>query len=429
MNEVQFGKEFLNNLYKLVTINRFFQNNFYDYFTSVSFPVLDIYILNYLRTGLVKTSRDFASALQLQKPMIDRALLKLEEAGYITASPKKAEDGYRITPLVQSTLDAASTRYDSHSSELFSRISTDDQQYLFSCWHAIGDAARVRTISIPNEHPSRASLRRLTIALGLLGNRFLGLPIAPSSWYILQYLAMEPEHQRTPSSMSEARNISRAGMTYFLKTAESRSWIVRQLSDSDLRSSFIHLGDEGLSFLATIEAQASSFLSKHLSTLSSEEVSRFLSVFGSVVGSAGPDLTPRSSKPAHQTIPSEVDDSETQSDFVVLTSQLIRSKEERDRYRSLLIKMLAAREVETEIPERLLDEKSVAVAASEHGQVVGLVQFRQQLDLSFKAEFMVPLEGEFATLNDRFLQMAVTRVGNELDGGRFSTLENIVYIR
>jgi hypothetical protein len=91
--------------------------------------------------------------------------------------------------------------------------------------------------------------------------------------------------------------------------------------------------------------------------------------------------------------------------------------------------MLAAREVETEIPERLLDEKSVAVAASEHGQVVGLVQFRQQLDLSFKAEFMVPLEGEFATLNDRFLQMAVTRVGNELDGGRFSTLENIVYIR
>ena len=428
MNEVPVGKEFLHHLYKLVTINRFFQNGFFSYFTSLSLPALEAYILNYLRTGVVKTSRELASALQIHQPIINRILAKLDEAGYVIAPAKSNEEGFQIAPPIRVTLETASAQYNLQSEEVFSRIPTDDQQYLFSCWHAIGDAAQVRTISLPHEHPSRASLRRLTIALGLLGNRFLGLPIAPSSWYILQYLAMEPEHQRTPSSMSEARNISRAGMTYFLKTAEARGWIVRQLSDSDLRSSFIHLAEEGSSFLATIEAQASNFLSEHLSSLSKDEMSRFLSVFGSLVGSAGLQVTPPSREAAHREVPSQGDSNETHSDFVLLKSILIRSKEERDAYRSRLIKLLAARDIGAQIPERLLDEKSIAIAVSERGQLLGLVQFRQQSDLSSKVEFLVPLVGDFATLNDRFLQMAIKRIGDEIDGGRVSTPEKIAYI-
>jgi DNA-binding MarR family transcriptional regulator len=222
-----------------------------------------------------------------------------------------------------------------------------------------------------------------------------------------------PEHERTPTALSEARNVSRGGVTYLLNGAEKHGWIKRLRSSSDHRSYTVSLAEKGEALLGELQQHASKFLERHLAPLDDRGISEFVETMGALTGADDRDRGGPAAAQAVGAIPVPAAHSfrPTNGRTVPLVSVLLTVLDDPGQaasFRGQFVQELVRRNLLDRVPARLLDGGAIAVAALSDDHLVGFVQVRlEDGRRDGRIEFILPLVDELGSLQEKCLNASL----------------------
>jgi len=200
------------------------------------------HVLGEIRRGHSVTAGDICRRLVLEKSIASRLLASLEERGFLASRPSATDR--RVKHLC---LTAAGERIFARDNELRNRqvqqtlaeLSEREQTQLASYLRRMAESVKASEIMPePDDPPAKNEIRRLTRALGFLGDDLLGTGLSVQKCQVLSLLAASPEGA-SMASLKEELPYETSMLSRLVSAFQSQRLVSKSAPVYDRR--FVHL--------------------------------------------------------------------------------------------------------------------------------------------------------------------------------------------
>ncbi len=333
-----------------------------------------------------RTSKLIADLLGLDKSTVSRAIVSLAKRQYLHVELSKEDLRKHDVSLTRrgkeflALHDAANER---QLASWSSNVTVDELAELQNCLRIFADGCGANPVRLrPKESILLIEMRRLTRAFGLLSPSFSGSGYSATIWQILSEIEYAATSRRS-IDLCKLFLMKPNTLSQILTRLEKTRLISKKRLSTDKRNFSLTLTSKGKEALQEIESCASKLIDRGLARMSSEQIERFLSLFGRYIG-----------------VGQQIGDSALQSS---LKAERLISAEQRQHARTFLVYHYVRTNRFTDVPEILAGANGFVFALRCAEKLAAVCEIQQNADHYTLANMAVAPEFENSSLIEPFL--------------------------
>ncbi len=223
-------------------------------------------------------AKDLARILRMEKSTLSRCLAGLIKRKHINTSVSVSDARERpltITEAGKRVLETFDKSINFLTARQANSLTVQEEVKLRNYFKALADGYDVAIgVQRPEDHPLRMEIRRVTRALGVLGDNFMGLGLTSMQWQILTELS-RADRVIVATQLCEILAVAANTMSLTLKNMQNLGLVTVSKHASDGRSRNLRLSTKGNRMLMDVGSAAAKRFNQALSDLSLEDLREF----------------------------------------------------------------------------------------------------------------------------------------------------------
>ncbi|MCB0335599.1 MAG: MarR family transcriptional regulator [Bdellovibrionales bacterium] len=225
--------------------------------------------------------RDLALALGLERSWVSRIITGLEERGTIESKADAIDRRQKIIGVTRqgySVLKKLNKERRDLFSEMLSSLSEDEQSELADLINSLATAFGVPVLDPTlDPHPVDLALARLSCAIGVAGNSFMGTGVNVTQYHVMMLLAEAHEHV-TVSDLHQRMPIDMSSLSRTVESFVKKKLVKKSKSNTDGRSFLVSLSAKGEKYFVDIREKACSKMLEAVAALDRKLMDRLVTL-------------------------------------------------------------------------------------------------------------------------------------------------------
>lgn len=241
--------------------------------------LLDAYVLIEIDVTPDITLLGLCEILPIHKDVIARALVRLENDAYLKRGWNKndrRQRQYTITTKGRKFLALHDENSRQFLSEYLSKLTLEEIAALQRLQHVLCDSLNAPAVQLRSvEHPFEEGIRRVTRAMGFIGQSLFGSSYSSTEWQIFSMIATD-SNSETVTSLAQQLSIPTSTLSQCISRYVKSNLIKKQALKTDKRVKNLKLTKNGHAALASIESHGKNIIASAFTADEVEEFNRLL---------------------------------------------------------------------------------------------------------------------------------------------------------
>lgn len=252
------------------------------YHTPLS--LVDAYVVIEIDVNPDITLLGLSDILPIHKDVIARTLVRLEKDAYLQRGWNKEDmrqRQYKITAKGKKFLALHDENSRQFLSEYLSKLTLKEIAALQRLQHVLCDSLNAPAVHLRSvEHPFEEGIRRVTRAMGFIGQSLFGSKYSSTEWQIFSMIAADSSSE-TVTSLSQQLSIPTSTLSQCITRYVKSGLIQKKTAKADKRIKSLELTKSGQAALASIESHGKNIIA---SAFTADEVEEFNSLLEKHLG-------------------------------------------------------------------------------------------------------------------------------------------------